>query len=481
LGIAVFTQIESSSATTNRLLIVRLETVEPEVLQDLSTREILVLAQFTRSDGRSVLFALINPQDLAYPLNDDVQLKVVEAYNPDEPYYLVFPPKYGNYPELDSDVAVLDQSDEVVLMRAPFEKAEALPTLGYRIRRLYPHPLVLGDTELSSLSQVTAPDPEIEHLIDQVSQDGIYTHIGDLTGEREVMVNGKPYTILTRYTRTDIPIKKATRYAFEYFNQLGLKTYYFHYNLPVEMGTVEKRNVIAEQTGLLLPDGIVLLIGHLDSTSYNPYIYAPGADDNASGSAGVMQVAEVLSHNSFDYTIRYVLFTGEEQGLYGSQAYAQYLAEQGENLVAVIDLDMIGYNSDQDPVLEFHIRKGNSGDSVIANLLSDVIAVYKLDLIPQIVKDGLSYSDHAPFWNRGYAAVLSVEDLDDSNPNYHTTGDRLSNINLTYNTEIIKAAVAAVAHIAQPLRPFSAYIPLTLMDVQASASPQVPPPAQTLP
>jgi hypothetical protein len=333
------------------------------------------------------------------------------------------------------------------------------------------------------MSQVTAPDPEVERLIDQVSQEGIYTHIGDLSGEREIIVNGKPYTILTRFTRTDIPIKKATRYAYEYFDQLGLKTYYFHYNLPVESGTVEKRNVIADQTGRLFPDDIVLLVGHLDSTSNNPYNFAPGADDNASGSAGVMQVAGVLSQNSFDYTIRYVLFTGEEQGLYGSQAYAQYLAEQGEKLVAVIDLDMIGYNSDlyPDPVLEFHIRKGNSGDSAIANLLSDVIAVYKLDLIPEIIKDGLSYSDHAPFWDKGYAAVLSVEDLDDRNPNYHTTGDRLSNINLPYNTKIVKAAVAAVAHIAQPLRPFSAYIPLTLMDVQASASPQVPPPAQTLP
>ncbi len=131
---------------------------------------------------------------------------------------------------------------------------------------------------------------------------------------------------------------------------------------------------------------------------------------------------------------------------------------------------MVGYNSDHLPVMELHTRNGNSGDAAIANLIADVIATYKLDLTPQIVKDGLSYSDHASFWDKGYAAVLSVEDLDDSTPFYHSAGDRLSSVNLTYNTEIIKAAVAAVAHIAEPFRPFSTYIPLTLMGVQTSAS-----------
>jgi hypothetical protein len=453
---------------------VRLETSEPGLLWDITNQDIQVLAQPTQSDGRTVLFALLDPQELSSVLSDDVHFKVLEAFNPDEPYYFAFPPPHGSPPELESKVKVLDQLDNASLIRAPLANAEALPTWGYRIRRLQPQSLgVQGQPQPARLSQITAPDPEIENLIDLVSQEEIYTHIGDLSGEWEVLVNGKPYSILTRFSRTDIPIKKATRYAFEVFERLRLKTYYFHYTLP-EAG--EKRNVIAEQSGQLFPDDVVLLVGHLDSTSSDPLNYAPGADDNASGSAGVMQVAAVLSQNSFDYTIRYVLFTGEEQGLYGSQAYAQHLAEQGENLLGVINLDMIGYNSDHLPVLELHTRKGNSGDAAIANLITDVIAAYNLDLTPQIVKDGLSYSDHAPFWDKGYSAVLSVEDLDDSTPYYHSAGDRLSSVNPTYNTEIIKATVAAVAHIAQPYRPFSAYIPLTLMDVQVSASTQIPSP-----
>ena len=174
---------------------------------------------------------------------------------------------------------------------------------------------------------------------------------------------------------------------------------------------------------------------------------APGADDNASGSVGVLIAADILSQYSFDCTIRYALFTGEEQGLYGSEAYAQYVSSQGDDIEGVLNLDMIAYNTRfSPPVIELHTRPSNQSDLAIANLFDDVIDAYNLGLIPQIVQDGISASDHYSFWQHGYPAILGIEDFEDFTPHYHTTDDQVETLNITYFTQFVKAAVGTMAH-----------------------------------
>jgi len=84
------------------------------------------------------------------------------------------------------------------------------------------------------------------------------------------------------------------------------------------MGSYDCENVVCELPGTTTPSNIVIICGHLDSTSPSPQTNAPGADDNASGSATVIEAARVMSHYYFDNTIRFICFGGEEQGLYGS-------------------------------------------------------------------------------------------------------------------------------------------------------------------
>jgi hypothetical protein len=347
------------------------------------------------------------------------------------------------------------------LIRALPAQAEELSQSGFEIRHLWLDRLVLPVTAPKLQSMVAvAPDPAIQNMVHQISSTTAYNYVGNLSGAWSVLVNDNPYTIATRYSYAQIPIKKATRFVYEHFTGLGLTTYYDFYFLY----GVELRNVIAEQPGVTNPDCIVLLTGHLDSISNDPYNLAPGADDNASGSAGVLLAADVLHQYPFECTIRYVLFTGEEQGYWGSKAYADDVYAADENIIAVVNLDMLGYNSDPYEVIELHTRPGNSGDLAIANLFKGVIQAYDLNLTTQILDDGLSFSDHSPFWSKGYSAILCIEDwYGDRTPDYHRTTDRLSTLDISYLRDYIRAAVGTVAHLATPVPPEPAslfYFPL---------------------
>ena len=337
---------------------------------------------------------------------------------------------------------------QAVVRAAPVQ-AERLEKLGLMVQLLLPHPLIVpSKTDLdvdktpSFLSAIT-PHPVIQQMVSQVDSITLYTYVGNLSGEWPVTVNGSPYTIYTRFTYSGVPIQKATRYAYDHFQSLGIPVEFHNYSV----GGSQLRNVIAEQTGLTQPQRIFMVIAHLDSISGNPYYYAPGADDNASGSSAVMAIADILSQYNFGCTLRYALFTGEEQGYYGSSAYAHYVYQLDEDIEGVLNLDMLAYNSlATSPTLELHTRNHNSGDLAIANTFTNIVSAYSINLQPEIYQDGEAFSDHASFWNYNYSAIMAIEDWSDHTPYYHSTSDRLGTLNLSYYTEFTKAALATFAH-----------------------------------
>ena len=270
---------------------------------------------------------------------------------------------------------------------------------------------------------------------------------GNLSGENQVAIGGQPYTINTRYSYSGTPIQKATQFVYEHFQNLGLQVEYHNYN----WGGYNWRNVVATKPGLTDPDDIYIVCAHLDDTSNDRYNYAPGADDNASGVVGVMIAADILSQYDFDSTIRFIAFTGEEQGLRGSHYYALDAYHDSDNILGVLNLDMIAYDSDAQPIIELHAGTG-AGSIAIANLFADVVSTYSIDLVPQIITAGSTdRSDHASFWDYGYNAILGIEDFDDFTPYYHTTNDQLSTLNIPYFTEFVKASVGTVASMSSPL------------------------------
>ncbi len=290
------------------------------------------------------------------------------------------------------------------------------------------------------LADALQPDPQIEAMISQVDVATLRQYEEWLTGEAAVDIGGEAYTIATRYTHSGVPIQKATQFAYEHLAALGLEVAYHQW----EGDTYP--NVIATKEGLTNPEQIYILSAHLDSLPAGTA--APGADDNASGSTGVLMAADILSEYDFGCTLKFALWTGEEQGMRGSAAWAEWASDQGLDIRGALNVDMIAHDSDDSPVVDLYARSLVPGSVELANDFAGVVDLYELDLVPDVLVDNWlgNHSDNRSFWDEGYAAILAIEDYDDFNPNYHTVDDKLSALNLTYMAEIVKASLATFVH-----------------------------------
>jgi hypothetical protein len=355
-------------------------------------------------------------------------------------YYILYARQPNQWGVVESRGTLLFAEELEAVARVTPDQAEALPEVGFEIRRvtLTPKPLRIHP---STLPTAIEPDPVINAILDMIDQNTVEEYDGNLSGEWPVSIGGEPYTIQTRNSYQTIPIEKATQYAYEFFQGLGLDVQYHTFPGPGQ------RNVIATKPGLLYPDTYTIICAHLDDMPSGPI--APGADDNASGSVAVMIAAELLSQFEFENSLIFALWTGEEQGLVGSHYYAQDAYNQGMDIQGVLNLDMIAWDAVGGPDIDLHADQAGVPPSMqLAQLMADVIGAYSLDLTPQIIPNGTGASDHASFWDYGYTAILGIEDDSDFNDYYHTTNDRLMYLNLPYFTEFVRAAVGTYAHMS---------------------------------
>ncbi len=425
--------------------LVRLDLNSPADLGLFASTGIEIFARLHSQTGQEYLLLPASPAQHNQLRSLGFTVNVLDSDRRGAGYYLLHARSAGKLEEAGKIARILDRDGGQALAKATPAQAESLSSLGIEIVRLKLHPLVIRERRPTAYPEVIEPNPTIQEMIDQVSSTTVSNYNGGLSGEWAVTIGGAPYTIMTRHTSQATPTEKATQFTYEHFQSLGLPVSY-HYYIHPNYG--QRRNVVAEQPGLTQPERIFLITAHLDDTSQTPTTYAPGADDNASGSVGVLIAADILSQYTFDCTLRYVLFTGEEQGLWGSYYYAQSAFNNGDNIEGVLNLDMIAYNSDANPILDLHSRSFIPGSTEISNLFVDVVNAYNLPLSPQVLVDNWlgDYSDNASFWDFGYPAILGIEDYDDFTPYYHTTNDRLSTLNLTYFTNFVKAAVGTMAH-----------------------------------
>ncbi len=212
-------------------------------------------------------------------------------------------------------------------------------------------------------------------------------------------------------------------------------------------------NVWAKQPGLGVAPGTVLVCAHYDSISENsslenPDAPAPGADDNATGTAAVLELARASQGQNYARDVVYCCFSGEELGLFGSSHFASKMASAGEPFVAVLNMDMLGYADklpeDADVVtnrasiwLYEYVRR--AADAYVPNLGVDVT-----------VDDLMRRSDHAPFWAFGYSSILIIDDWPPTNPYANTSKDTLEKVNFNVATLMTRGVAAAAASLASP-------------------------------
>lgn len=416
---------------------------------DLARFERTGLPVYARLRGRAGEYVLTGTDPTSEAL-DAVGLssRVLDVDVAGASYYLVYPAPGRLHLDWSAYGRILLDDGVQVLLRASPRDAERLAEAGVELRALALHPKPLRTSPSARTYPVAiTPDPLIQSMMDQVTSTTVYSYAGGLSGEWSVEIGGSPYTITTRHTSSGEPLQKATQFVGEHLSGLGLDVEYHTWD------TSYPPNVIGELTGELYPDEIVIICGHLDDMPSGPV--APGADDNASGSVATLIAADILTRYRWAYTLHFALWTGEEQGLLGSAAYAQRAYNAGENIVGVLNLDMIAWNTlGSNPDIDVHANSSIPATLDLANLFADVVDAYDLDLVPQIVPNGSGASDHASFWDYGYTAILGIEDYygtNDFNPNYHTTDDLLVHLNIPYFADFVKASVGTFAHMGSPL------------------------------
>jgi hypothetical protein len=232
----------------------------------------------------------------------------------------------------------------------------------------------------------------------------------------------------------------AAEYIFDQFESMGLDVRYHHWsNSGYTSDNIEATINGTDETS----DEIYIICGHYDTVSSSP-----GADDDASGTVAVIVAAYIMSQYQFNNTIKFVTFSGEEQGLLGSEVYAQEASAQGWNIEGVLNADMISYaitSSDGNNLVVYK----NTASSWLYTYTTNVNNEYSDYIGPLTLHDGgsSSGSDHYYFWQYGFSAVFYFEY--EMTPYYHSSDDTIAHINTTYAVKNIKLILATLAELAE--------------------------------
>jgi hypothetical protein len=435
----------AQNRSANALFAVLLD--EPDRLAQAEADGLLLYSQLSSVQGEYLLVGA-EPEAIN---RMSVPLILLDEDTSDASYYLAYPLENTDAVSwVDYGRVLLDLGDQV-LLRTNSKRAERLPDLGVEIAHipLQPRPWPDADTEEAESKALMAlsPHPGVQAMLSAVSTDTIYSYTAMLSGVQPVTVGGAPYTITTRRTYSGTPIKKAGQFVGEHMQALGLNVEYHIWGSSGTPSTYP--NVIGQLTGSINPTDIYIIGAHLDDMPSSGA--APGADDNASGSAGTLIAADILSRYQWNCTLRFAFWTGEEQGMLGSEAYATRARSQGQNIKGYLNMDMIAYNSGAPNEINLFARSSVPGSINMMDLYASVISAYELNLVPVKYTDRSigNYSDNKSFWDEGYASIVTTEDYyGDTTPYYHTSNDRLSTLDMAYYTEMVKASLAAFVHLS---------------------------------
>ena len=257
---------------------------------------------------------------------------------------------------------------------------------------------------------ITEEDPQIRAMMDSVSLDSIQANIEHLCS-----FHTRRYDSRYIYDVQDWLVAR-------YLQMKDIDTVVLH-DFPVP----NFEEGIAVQWGTKTPEEYVICGAHYDSWNDDGYdpdtIRSPGADDNASGVAGILETARILSRYTFDRTIIYANWCAEEVGLVGSAAYAADCAAQRMDIVAYFNLDMTGYLAEGSDI---HVNlMYTTQDSLLGNYVKRFSRTYFPEM--RIWQDWLAWgdSDYSSFNRNGYAAIHPFEDTHASSPFIHTRQDVL--------------------------------------------------------
>jgi Zn-dependent M28 family amino/carboxypeptidase len=257
-------------------------------------------------------------------------------------------------------------------------------------------------------------------------------------------------------------LDSAATYVHQAFASLGYTVTEHTY----QAGGHRYRNIEAVLPGGARASEIVLVGGHYDS------VYeTPGADDNASGMAAVLELARLLRATPRNRTIRFVGFVNEEPPFFfsdsmGSRQYARAARARGDDIVAMLSMETLGYYSDSTgtqkypPILGWFYPDRGNYVGVVGNIGSR-------SLVHRVIREfrahaqfpsagaaaptqlpGIAWSDHWSFWQEGYDAVMITDTAPFRNPNYHEISDVPTSLDYDRMARVVHGLVAVIASLA---------------------------------
>lgn len=281
-------------------------------------------------------------------------------------------------------------------------------------------------------------------------QERLYSHIFTLSqtiGERHVGA----YENLT----------KAANYIREEFEGIGYKPQKQTYTTEGK----DFDNIWVEKKGKIHPESILIIGAHYDTVPGTP-----GADDNASGVACLLELAKEGFDQETACTIRFVSFVNEEPPFFhteqmGSYVYAKACRDRQENIIGMLSLEMLGFYSDEPnsqdyppEIAKFYPNQGNFigfvGNPESQEFLYKVITLFRQ--AAQIPSEGLiaptlipavDLSDQCSFWQMGYPAIMLTDTAFYRNHHYHTHRDTIEKLNFDSMTKLTVALSKLLHHL----------------------------------
>lgn len=281
-------------------------------------------------------------------------------------------------------------------------------------------------TDIVNPVMVSSKNVAVAELLEQIDEQMIYDYIYNITGFGP-RITGQP------------ACEQAATYIYNEFEKMGLDVRYddWEYNDYIS-NNIEATLNGTDQTS----DEIYIVCGHYDSVSVSP-----GADDDASGVAVALATAYVMSQYTFNHTVRFIAFSGEEEGLLGSYMYVQDVIENGDNIVGVLNADMIGFATTEYDGDYLNIYEDDES-MWLFDFTNNVNQLYSDYIDLTLIPTGFSWgSDHYYFWEFGYSALFYAEY--NFNDYYHSEEDTLDNMNMTYDVKGTRLILATLAELAQ--------------------------------
>jgi len=217
-------------------------------------------------------------------------------------------------------------------------------------------------------------------MIEQVNIDRALTDLRKLTGEEPICNGNGCYTISNRQT-SSVGLQWTKKYIYDELVKMG-------YSVEVQDWShsgYSDQNIIAKKPGESIPGEEVYFVAHMDGTKKGLTGRYPAADDNASGVVDILELARILSIHSFSRTSVLLFSTGEEQGSLGVKSYIGQLSpEELSAIKYVVNIDMIGYDTNRDAVME--LWHGEHAPSLaLTQIISEAIKDYQINLQPKFV------------------------------------------------------------------------------------------------